>query len=151
MVWNYVGKAKALPGFLASLPAIPVTPTEVVYQLKPALGRWPELNEVIHAAQCGKIEQVELTEDEEEQRIRFLAARSGLGPEDCGLLAVSMLRKWKLLTCDGALATVAAEEGIAMADFGPLLDQAVENGFLSSEDRWWILAYSKGHAGHRNG
>ena len=150
MVWNYLGKARALPGFLASLPATPVTLTEVVDQLKPALDRWPELNEVIHAAQCGKIEQVELTEDEEEQRIRFLAAWPGLGPVDCGLFAVSMLRKWKLLTCDTELAKVAAKECLDMADFGQLLDHAVEGGFLSPEDRCWILAYSNGHTGHRN-
>ena len=150
MVWNYVAKARALAGFLASLEP-PVTLVEVVNQLKPALGRWPELNEVVLATEHGGIETTELSEEEEEQRVRLLAARPGLGPVDCGLLAVAALRQWRLLTCEKALTKVAADAGIALADFGALLDEAVEAGFLSAGDRSWILAYSNGHIGHRSG
>jgi len=149
MVWNYIGKAKALPGFLASLSAIPVTLIEVVDQLKPALCRWPELSEIITAVERADIQTIDLSEAEEEQRIRFLARLPGLGPVDCGLLAVAMLRKWKLLTCERVMLKVAAREGIDTVEVESLLDQGVEYGFLSVEDRSWILAYSNGNTGHR--
>ena len=149
MVWNYIAKARALTGFLASLPDIPVTLTEVLGQIRLALGKWPELNELTLAAERGEIEETELSEEEEEQRIKFLARHPGLAAVDCGLLAVSTLRKWKLLTRDKAILSVAARAGIITVSLEPLLDQAVEGGFLSPEDSSWILAYSNGHTGHR--
>lgn len=150
MIWNYVGKARVLSGFLASLPAIPITSVEVVDQLRPALGRWPELGAIVTAVENGEIDSIELDQEEEESRIALLTQFPGLGVVDCGLLAVASRRQWTLLTCDQALRKAAVRIGIDAVDFAQLVDEAVSKGCMSASDQSWVLAFSRGHTGHRD-
>lgn len=150
LVWNYVGKAGVLPGFLAWLGTDLVTLTEVIEQLRPALGAWPELIAVMEAQGTGEIQAVEPDRDEEALRLEFLIRWPGLGPVDCGLLAVAQQRSWTLLTCDRTLLNKAKQIGVVTADLTSLLDQGVNLGYMSKDDRLWVTSFSTGHAGRRN-
>lgn len=148
-VWNYFAKARALGGFLASLEEAPVILPDVVEQLRLALGKWPGLNEVVLAVERGAIQASQPTDKETEEAYRILAAKPGFGLVDCTLLAVCKLRRWRLLTCDTEMLKTAAKAGIDVVGLAPLLDYAVERGFLSTEDHQWVTAYWHGHTGHR--
>jgi predicted nucleic acid-binding protein len=150
MVWNYLGKAKVLSSFLSSLPATPITLTEVEEQLRSALSKWPELDSILAAVKNQEIEVIELDQEEEELRTTLLTRFQGLGVVDCGLLAVALRRGWKLLTCDQALQKKAVKMDIETVELEQLLNEALEKGCISYCDQMWVLDYSRGHVGHRD-
>lgn len=149
MVWNYIAKAGCLEGFIESLEIPAVILPRVADQLQRAMSHWPELASVLEAKDAGEIDCEELTSDEHLLQISLLDQHSGLGDVDCALLAVASERGWLLLTRDDRLSKVAGKLKIQQVELLGVIDDAVDDGYLTDADRLWVTYYSNGGSDRR--